>query len=436
MTSTETLVLGAGLAGLSAAHHLPGAVVVERERVVGGLCASAQVDGFTFDRTGHILHLRDESIRALVHRLLPGALAEIRRDALVHSKGVYTAYPFQANTHGLPAAVVRECVDGFVEAHSGAAAPAPADFGGWIVHTFGHGIARHFMTPYNEKLYRVSLDGLEAEALTWSIPRPTLEQVLHGASGRTAGLGYNPTFLYPRRGGIDVIARALAAGCDDIRLGRTVRRVDPIARRVELDGGERIEYEHLVSTIPLDSLLAVLDPVPAGIPAGAAGRLRAVRVVSFNLGVARECVLPGHWVYFPEPEFPFYRVGSASNFGDVGPRGCSALWVEVARRRDERLDVATLRGEVLEGLQRARILKPSDRLVAEEVRILDPAYVIHDRERRQALPDVLAALARHDIISTGRYGAWEYGSMESALRQGRDAARLVADRRRLLRSVR
>jgi protoporphyrinogen oxidase len=112
------VVLGGGLTGLSAAAHLGSidTLVLEREKETGGLCRSFAEAGFTFDCTGHLLHLRDARIRALVEGLAPGVFASHERRALIHSKGVLTPYPFQANLHGLPLPVVKECVAGFVEA--------------------------------------------------------------------------------------------------------------------------------------------------------------------------------------------------------------------------------------------------------------------------------------------------------------------------------
>jgi len=175
----------------------------------------------------------------------------------------------------------------------------------------------------------------------------------------------------------------------------------------------------------------MLRPLPVGIPRQAPEKLRAVRVVNVNLGVDRADLLPCHWAYFPEPEFPFYRVGSPTSYsGHVAPPGCSSLYVEVARRRDEPVDEAALQEEVLDGLRRARILRRSDRILAREVVVLDPAYVVYDNFRRGALPGILRGLEEQEIFSTGRFGAWEYGSMESALRQGRDTAlRLASDGR-------
>jgi hypothetical protein len=104
--------------------------------------------------------------------------------------------------------------------------------------------------------------------------------------------------------------------------------------------------------------------------------------------------------------------------------------VEVARSRAEAADPQKIEEEVLDGLRRARILRRTDRVVAREVLVLDPAYVIYDHFRRDSLPGILEVLERHEIFSTGRFGAWEYGSMESAMRQGREAARRSAPLRR------
>jgi len=437
LTGTRNLILGAGLAGLSAAYHLPPdeTLVVEREGEVGGLCRSRKIDGFVFDCTGHLLHLKEESLRDLILSLVPGAFNSVERRALIYSKGVFTGYPFQANTHGLPNEVIRECVVGFVESmiRRGKEERQPDNFRDWTLATFGEGIARHFLFPYNEKLYRVDLSEIECGWVSWSIPRPTLDEVIQGALGtEVRGLGYNPRFLYPKLGGISLVPRALASRCGSIRLGTAVRSLDPFARRAVLGTGETLEYERVISSVPLDALLGMIDPPLDPALREARGRLRAVRVINLNFGIDRPGVLRGHWVYFPEPEFPFYRVGSPSNYSDsVAPKGCSSLYVEVARRRDEPWEEEPLRESVLEGLRRAGILRPSDRIVAEETLVLDPAYVIYDPFRRDALPGILRVLEQHGIFPVGRFGAWEYGSMESALRQGREAALRCGSRNRL-----
>src|SRR4051812_18982331 len=75
------VIIGGGLAGLSAAYHLreyePS--VFEKETAVGGLCRSFTQDGFTFDCTGHLVHLRNQYTKDLVTHLLPDAFNSYER---------------------------------------------------------------------------------------------------------------------------------------------------------------------------------------------------------------------------------------------------------------------------------------------------------------------------------------------------------------------
>src|SRR3989441_320995 len=429
------VILGAGLTGLSAAYHLDApSVVIEREAEVGGLARTHIENGFTFDCTGHLLHLKDPRVVALVDAILPDAFSRHERRALIFSKGVYTPYPFQANLHGLPPEVVQECVSGFVEALVRRAAEGEPDlsrltFGDWTARAFGAGIARHFLVPYNTKLWRTDLDEIECGWVSWSIPRPTLKEVLDGAFGTTVrGLGYNPTFLYPRRGGIGVLPEALARRGAEVRLNETVTAVDAAGRAVHLAGGRGVRYDSLVSTIPLDRLLAITRGLPAGLPE-IGGRLRAVRVLNISLGVDREGISGAHWIYFPEPAYSFYRVGFPSNLSAaLAPRGCSSLYVERSLLRDEPFDADEAIATTVEDLRRAGILWRGDRLIYRRLSVLDPAYVIYDRFRADNLPRVHEALNAAGIHSAGRFGAWEYSSMEGAIRTGMRLAERLAGR--------
>ncbi len=86
--SDGTLIIGGGLAGLSAGWQLgSAATVLEASSTVGGLCRSYRREGYTFDISGHLLHFRRPEVRRFVTSLLPGALARHRRRAFVHFHG-------------------------------------------------------------------------------------------------------------------------------------------------------------------------------------------------------------------------------------------------------------------------------------------------------------------------------------------------------------
>lgn len=427
------VIVGAGLAGLSTAYHLSGMPyrLYEREQEVGGLCRSYQKDGFTFDYTGHLLHFRQPEIKALVERLLAGALQKHTRKSFIYSHRTYTEYPFQVNTHGLPPEVVRECLLGFIATltHS----PASSDLHGrsfkqWILDNLGEGMAKHFMVPFNEKLWKVPLEELTSDWVSWLVPKPELKDVINGALGiKDKTFGYNPSFLYPASGGIRVLPESFLQGIQGVQKGMELVEVDTKLRRAIFHNRANGEattqhYESLVSTIPIPELVHRCADFPAPLKEAAQG-LRWVSVYNLNLGVAREAVSDKHWLYFPEPEYPFYRVGFPMNFSpSLGRPGCSSMYVEMSHRPTEHESAEQVIDRARSGMELAGILRRDDEIVVADVKDLHYAYVYFDRHRASAVPEILAELERRHIYSAGRYGRWEHTSMEDAIGQGKALA--------------
>lgn len=426
-SSQPVLIVGAGLAGLSAAYALRDRphLLVESEASVGGLCRSLRVDGFTFDFTGHLLHMKRPEIRELVFRLLPEeTFLRIDRRSGVYSHGTVTDYPFQVNTHGLPKRVVRECVMGFAETlQTGEDLGEYPSFDRWALATFGEGICKHFMIPYNRKLFCTDLASVTADWVSWSIPKPTWADVVAGALGRNSkAFGYNPSFLYPAAGGIDHLPRAFLPHVRNLRLSTSVVAIHAGRRQARLSNGEVAPYATMISTMPLPRLLERIEDLPAELAEGAR-RLRHVSVLNLNLGFDAPCPLPHHWLYFPEDEFPFYRVGVYSNLCPATvPPDSSAFYVEVSHPPERAPDVRALENRVVADLRRAGLVPPSARLLRAQTFDIPCGYVIHDRHRREFLPEAARYLERHGIFPAGRYGAWEYSAMEDALWHGQTAA--------------
>lgn len=436
------VILGAGLAGLSAAYHLQEGgtsfSLYERETVVGGLCRSLRHGGFTFDCTGHLMHFRRPEIKALVERLMKQAGSELvahQRRAAIYSHGVFTDYPFQANTFGLPVEVVKECLMGFIEAwgRRNPAASArrratPRHFGEWVVRTFGSGIAKHFMTPFNEKLWQRPLTDLGCDwGGGWLIPVPSLEEVVQGALGlANRNMGYNPSFFYPREGGIqrypDAFARRIAK---DVHLGHELTAINFSHRIVEFQNGQRVRYRQLISTIPLPELCRRADGLSAALKRQVDGLVH-VSVTNVNLGVDRPTIVPYHWIYFPEPQIPFYRAGFPSNLTpSVAPPGQSLISVESSHRPERPVNRTLAIEQAVTGLRAAGLLRADDRITMHEVVEIPYAYVIFNRTRPSLLARLQRMLRGAGVRSIGRYGAWEHSSMEDAVRQGKDAAESI-----------
>lgn len=435
METHSRLILGAGLTGLSCAYHLGGDyLLVEKEDEPGGIVRTRKRQGgFLCDGTGHWLHLRNDYMKEFVAKVLPGQLEEHERKAVIHLHGAFTPYPFQANTFGLPREIVLECVLGLLKARHpedfGLKPPAsaPRNFREWVEQCFGEGIARHFMVPYNEKLLGVSLEELRPEYAERFIPRPSLEDVIKGALGLSReSLGYNAKFVYPREGGISALPRAIARALKIPPLyGTTVKQIELGTRTATLSDGRQVRYERLLNTAPLPRFLELLSDASADLHA-AARQLRATTVHYFDVGVRGpgDIASQHHWIYFPEPQFIFYRAGSYSAVHPgAAPPGCRSYYVEMSGGAQEWLkDPERLKQRVLADLRKARVLSERDEILFMELCEIPFAYVIFDQNYERCRQSIFDALAQQGVLTAGRWGGWGYGGMEDALLDGKAGA--------------
>lgn len=392
----------------------------------GGLLRTEDIDGFLFDYTGHWLHIRDQRTTDLIEDLLPGGLLRVTRKAAIYSSGAMTLFPFQANLFGLPADVVRECLQEAVAAaisSAGGTAGIPANFEEYANIHFGRGIAGRFIVPYNTKLWGVAPSEVTAEWTQRFVPLPDIRQIIDGALGFSAqAMGYNTSFVYPATGGIESITRAMAARLD---ASRTVLNTRPTAlsatgKWIEFNG-RRVAWDHLVSSAALPDLVAMTVDAPEEIRA-AASQLRCSRLRFVNVGLDAPCPLNGnHWVYLPEDRFPFYRVGVFSNaIPSLAPAGKSSLYVELANDRD--VPDAEVTASLLAFLKEIGSIESDDQMLFAKFREHPWGYVIFDENCVPARDMILNWYRESGIKSIGRYGAWTYNSMEDAILEAIAAA--------------
>lgn len=423
------------MTGLSAGMALEASgaeyLVLEREDEPGGLCRSFSAGGYTFDMSGHFLHLSDPAANRWILDTPGVPWLNLERDARVWLRDKLTPYPFQIHLKGHDPAFVSRCLADFAGERIRAAVSGesvPEHFAAWLLQRFGKSMCEAFFFPYNRKMWRTPLSRLGYDWTGWSVPVPRFDDLLDGASGGIReGIGYNAAFFYPERGGIGILARAMGR-----RLGRRLRtgvgvdRIDLRRRTVRTSAGDIIPYRAAISTIPLPRLAALSDVLsPSGRAASEA--LSWVKVLAINLGVSGPGVTPGHWVYVPERGYPFFRVGFLSNVArSAAPPGCASIFVEKSFPAKTRVNVAREVEIALRGLKKMGVLQKGSRIEELHPVMLDPAYVLFDNARRKAVPFLAREFRRRGVFLAGRYGAWDYYGMEKSMTDGLRAAREAA----------
>jgi len=429
------LILGAGPTGLAAGYRLRelgyrNFRILEASDHVGGLAASEQsANGFTYDIGGHVLFSHYEYFDRLFDTLMGSDYQELRREAWIWMAGRFLPYPFQNNIRYLPREMCLECLLGLIEAQR--APPDLARFHNFeelILGVFGTGIAKHFMMPYNFKVWAHPPSMMNREWIGERVSMVDIARVLGNVilDRDEHTWGPNATFRYPRFGGTGgLFARMEPYVADQLALRCAAVAVDVDRKEVILEDGTREAYDHLLSTIPLDLLVRdmrgeVPDPVR-----GAAASLR--HSGSYIVGVGLRQPTPSNkcWIYFPESDSPFYRLTYLSNYSPEvvpDPRTHYSLLAEVSHSGFKPVDRDRVVADTVQGLVNTKIISDADRADIVDTHLIERAYTYPtpSLERDGALGAILPWLESRDVYSRGRFGAWRYevGNMDHSVAQG------------------
>ncbi|MDR3647400.1 MAG: FAD-dependent oxidoreductase [Candidatus Babeliales bacterium] len=422
----KIVILGAGLTGISAAYHLEqnnfyDYKMFEKENEIGGLCRSVYQDGFTFDYTGHLLHINDNYFSTLIDNLVGKEnFNSINRRSFIYSKDVYTHYPFQINLFGLPQNVITECLEGFKARPQ--TSTEPKTFYQWVLKNFGRGFGKHFFFTYQNKIFAYDIKKISSSWTGRFVPQTSLEQIIQGSEKEPdlQNVGYNSQFYYPKKDGIIYWVQKIADKIKNpVYKNHCVKSINLKNKIVTFTNGHCESYEKLITTIPLDLLLNLIEDTSCTSLKQAANKLVCNSVVNFNLGTNKENLSDKHWIYFPENQYPFYRIGFPHNFStNVTPAGCSSLYGEFAYTKNSKINIEETLKYAIASTQKLLKISESDILVKKIIHI-DRAYVIYNFWREENLAKLHEKLNENDIYSIGRYGEWKYSSMQEAVLDGK-----------------
>jgi protoporphyrinogen oxidase len=425
----EVVILGAGLTGLSAAYNLDKKgfsdyKIFEKENKPGGLLRSFVQDGFTFDFTGHLLHVNNLDFHNFLNDLCDLKNFDlIRRNAGVYSHNITVNYPFQMNLAGLPSRTIYECINGFINRKT--SIKSPKMFKDWVSKYYGAGFGKHFFFPYNSKLF-----ALDARKTTQSwtgrfVPRVNLSDLLQGAieQNKEQKIGYNQNFYYPQNGGIEFLIKNLVKKISKpIFANHKATQIDLQNRVVRFENGHQEPFKKIISTLPLNQLLMILkEKSNSSLSNNAASKLKCTSVINFNLGFDSNSIGSRQWLYFSEKQYAFYRIGFWNNINKKSvPDGCSAIYGETAYLQGTKTykQVDLLTEKSIEQTLNFLNLSKSN-FVTKNILPIQHAYVIYDLWREKNIKAVHKKLNDTGIYSVGRYGGWRYSSMQEDALDGK-----------------
>lgn len=427
------VIIGAGPVGLGAAYRLQELghtdwVLYESGDKLGGLARShTDSAGFTYDIGGHVMFSHYKYFDDLVDRMLGDEHTRLMRESWIWMRERWIPYPLQNNIRHLPKADLLECLHGLVEVQSTDPSKA-ADFGQWCDMQFGRGIARHFMRPYNFKVWAHPAEMMSKDWIAERVSVIDLNHVLGNIVNEADEISWGPnnTFKYPLYGGTGgLYGRFEPYVRPGLRLNRRVVEVDVEAKTVRLADGSIDSYDFLISAAPIPELLKIITPRPYGVIEAAKGLHNSHGLV-VGVGVRGPSPSTKCWTYFPEDSSPFYRVTFLSNYSpNMAPPGHFLLLTETSYSEHKPVDRATIVDQVVDGLVATRLIteRQRDDIVATHTFDVDHFYPVPTLGREAALERTQSYLLDRSILSRGRFGGWRYevSNMDHSVMQGVEA---------------
>jgi hypothetical protein len=221
-----------------------------------------------------------------------------------------------------------------------------------------------------------------------------------------------------------VVSRALASQASDLRLTHRVVSIHPDERYVVVANGKgeyRVHYnESCVATLPLPTVIAITEGVPASLHDACSCLLRN-RVLTVMLRVrGPRPVGRGFWRYYADESVCFTRLIHMHEFDPrSAPDDGWGMMAEIVEPsewpvRDEAAVIADVRRDIA----KVHALPPGCELLGVHVRVIDPAYVVFTLDSRATVERAHEFLRSRGILPLGRYGRWEYSSMAQVMRDG------------------
>ncbi len=416
-------ILGGGISGVALARMLAAdghrVVVIEKAERAGGLCKSRNYGQFTFDEAGgHIVFSKDKRVLDWQLARCGGEAGTVRtvRNTKIRWHDRWVPYPFENGVGHLTKDAIVDCMAGYVEAYASrrAGAPCPPNFGDWIRWRMGDGFARHFMVPYNEKIWKCDLRTMASDWVAGRVPEAPIEDIVKSAIGiETEGYSHQSVFWFPKHGGFEAMVRGTVEGGGfDLHCGVAVTSVEKHGSSYRVNGES---FDLVVNTVPLPQIEPAIAEIPADVRADIRA-LRPISLVNLMIGVKLDEPLPPiSWAYLPFPEQgPTNRVTWFSNYSPYNaPAGHGSFLAEVTHRGELRPDAAWMRG-VVAALGRAGILDP-DRVVLSEWCNNEYAYIHQDLEFAARIGRVRRWFDASGYLTFGRFGRYEYHNSDQCV---------------------
>lgn len=419
-------ILGAGIAGISAAYHLAKkgkeAVIYEKRSNWGGLCDNFSIGaGFRFDYFIHLSFTNSDYVKQLFQE--SSEYISHNPVSSNYYKGYWLKHPAQNNLVPLSTDEKVKIISDFVQRDDNLEVKNYKD---WLRRQFGNYFSQNFPEPYTLKYWTREADKLDTDWLGGRFSLPPLNNVLKGAFEiQDENFYYAKEMRYPKTGGYKSFLNQMASQCH-IETSKEIVEIDLRTKKILFKDNSEQFYESVISTLPLPELIKCIKDVPKQVKE-ASEKLLATSGQLVSLGFKRPDIAKHIWFYIYDQDIVPARAYSPSiKSPDNVPEGKSSLQFESYFSKHSPKKYSN--GNLIEHIANKGVkmgLWNIEDIEVSEYREVKYANVVYDLDRAKNVAIVHDYLSKNNIHIAGRFGEWAYLWSDQSLLSGKNIANHV-----------
>ena len=426
----KTIILGAGLSGISTAYFLQDEegfddiTILEMENKIGGLCRSIKKDNYVYDIGPHILFSKDKEMLNLMLSVLDEGKNDLVRSNQILYKGRKIQYPFENDLSKLPEKELNYCINAFN--HNPYENYSATNMIQFFLKTFGEGITNTYLRPYNEKIWKYDPAFMNTSMVD-RIPKPTEEEIRRSAAGETIqGYLHQLYFSFPTKGGIEAVPNGFLKRLNSdkckVVLNSKVTSIEKKGDKYKvIAAGNEYEADLIISTIPVQELSNCYKQATDELKKHVSDLRYNSIAISF---VKLPYDLCGENFAFmiPDKNVIFHRISKMDFLGSEyhHTENEATYMIEVTYRANDQIDCMNdqeFKKQIKEGLVSIGFAKNIDDVEFIDITKYKYAYVIYDLNHTKNMEYIRNFYKNEGIILNGRFGNFEYWNMDRILRE-------------------
>ncbi|MFZ5940785.1 MAG: protoporphyrinogen/coproporphyrinogen oxidase [Bacteroidota bacterium] len=406
----KTIIIGAGISGLSAAKLLAERgeeyVLLEGASKPGGLVKCDVVDGHLYHRVGgHVFNTRVQKVAGWFWEKFnrDEEFLKAQRNAVILMNNREIGYPLENHLYMLDDHLQEKILGEIRELErAGTRDPFSYDnFRDFLKGNFGEELYRLYFEPYNNKIWQTDLSMVALPWLEGKLPMPDYGEIIRSNKERKTETGMvHSTFFYPVRGGSQFIADRLAEGLD---ISYEYGVVSMERRKDSWIINDELTAETVIYTGDIRKLAAMIKGAGPGL-SPALESLTGLRSNGTSNLLCKTDDTPLSWLYLPDKNIPAHRIIFTGNFSQGndpkgGKRSCT---VEFSGQTDLKIMKKTLLTLPFNLEYIADNYEPN-------------SYVIQYHGDRERIGKARQLLQDQGFYLSGRFAEWEYYNMDKAM---------------------